>query len=340
MDRKPYNPHNKIIAQEHNKNNYLINLSQDALGNIILSHNSIEDSIKTILSLTTTCTDFQNHIPYMGKALRSFPQEERNNAMKLLQSQINDPNYIHKRRALSLLIHAQAEHNQKLYYPLLQRIVHSNDTEMAELLFQYGANANELDERTPIWFGIEGLPMLNIFIKNKVDFKTKNHCGYTIVWYSIKVSSKASKKLFQYYLKHAFSPDEIDEDGNYITHEVAKSTFSRPNLKLLDILLFQFPELVNKLNKQHKTPLDIALSDEFVISEPIKALFKKHGAKRSEELQAAKNEIDPELNCCVCFESNNLIHIPCSNKHSDLICTTCNNQLRKNKCPLCRNNLT
>jgi len=273
----------------------LTNLHTDILGCIILSHYSIEDSIKTILPLTATCTNFEN-IADAGRILRFYPQQKRQNAFNLLLKRLTRDNYPNTRRAFALLIHAEAEnHKQNSFSNALEKAVAMDDKEMVQLIFRYGAHANQRDTILPTWYFIQTLEIAHVFEENQVELRAKDSWGNFTLWnymldfedLSYGTIKKYPIELILYYFDKAFSPNDLDNDGNYITHWAA--TTLGINYDLLDKLLIKFPELVNKLNQKQKTPLDLANST-YKPQPKLIELLEKHGAKTSVELQE-KNKI-------------------------------------------------
>jgi hypothetical protein len=110
--------------------------------------------------------------------------------------------------------------------------------------------------------------------------------------------------------------------------------------------------MINTKNNKGKTPLDYAqekltftkkVFPSYIPSaEKIIAMLKKYGFKTAQELKEENEQESTHSDCIICFEKNeNMMIIPCESIHTERICPTCYNELKKrnNPCPLCRRNL-
>lgn len=261
----PRDTFKQCIAISHNRNVPLLQLSDYVLINIFSSFINpsmpIESNILNSLKLSATCMRFSNMLPKLGNLIKKHSYDDKYWGMHKLQSHINSyypDNYERNRRALILLIHAQAPRNTDPSFSLLPVAVEHDDTEMASLLFQYGANANEKNAfpTQPVFFHVKSSVMAQLFAENNVNW-------------------------------------QIRLRGRSILH--VKSDILCPtkqDMELLEKLLRLFPRLINTLSYSRLTPLDYAQLNLEDIKEDEKkkqketfiALLRRYGAKTADEL--------------------------------------------------------
>jgi hypothetical protein len=256
----PKDVFNQCTSIKHNEKTFLLQLPEKILTHIfelaLSTHEPIEDNIRSSLNLSGVCTRFNNMMPQLGGIIREYSYEDKFDAMEKLQNHIG--NYKRNRRALSLLIHAQAPHNTDPFFPLLQTVVEHDDTEMVSLLFQYDTDANEESPSSlqPIYFDIKSKAMIQLFSDNKVNWR-------------------------------------VPYEGRSILH--VKSDILCPtqhDIELLENLLLLIPNLINTPSPSSLTPLDYAQLNQEDIQEDEKkkqkedfiTLLRKYGAKTTEEL--------------------------------------------------------
>ena len=320
----------------------------------------LEDGIKTALQLSKTCTRFNVLLTpkAVGQACRHYSQNEKDATLKTLLCTINNITYWNKRRAASMLIYAGADNAASQTDPLLRTAVYRNDEAMIAALFENGANPNQTTDLGPTFFDIQTAAIAEIFRYQGVDFHAKHLPSYSnVLWYII--SCNWAPQIMPFYLQHGVNAKELNSYGNNncLLHKIADSSWVIFNRKqLAELLLNAAPEMVNTLNANGQTPTDMAIASRekyrnmtdsfeqqyFYEFLHLITLFEKHGGKTAQQLknqQSMAREKEAVGDCIICFENNdNMMAIPCPNKHYDRICLICYNsslQFSEN-CPLCR----
>jgi hypothetical protein len=272
----------RVKAWSHNSKTILLSslseIRDHVFRQLIDPSEPIEKSIKNSLNLSATCTQL-NDLAYFGKLLRAYPIEERNAAMKKWQFKTNHTNYWNFRRAFSLLIHTQAQCNH--ITSSLQTTAFYNDLEMANLLFHYGANANEQAAMAPVFWSIKTPEMAQLFIDNGVDLHQSVHalgCP-NVLW---RLRSTEHIKLLEFYIAKGVSPRLLDSENHSILHDAVLSYTT--NKKALKFFLTILSDMINHLDRSGKTALDYAYEKGWLDGKKFIELFEKYGAKRSAEL--------------------------------------------------------
>jgi hypothetical protein len=260
LDLTTKNPLVRTAAQKHNKQTLLLSFSQncfDYMLNLLVDpNNKIEESIKDSLALSATCTYFNNLLPRLGTLHEKYPINQRNTAMKKVQHSPFDLSYSNRRRAIFLLIHAKAEHNTRPTLPLLRRTVFCDDVELATALFHHGANANETIHGIPCFFSVKSKSMIELFTQHGAE------------WQFIE-------------------PITFPGNSNSVMHAKASMGRQEGNFEVLSHLLLSIipSNMINRLNKLNKTPLDCACESPWP-DDRIITLLRSYGAMLSQELEA------------------------------------------------------
>lgn len=336
------NPFVRIAATKHNQNIELLRQSSHDVHNHIFTQyvinpiRPIEKSIKDILSLSTTCTHFNNMLPYFGKLLQSYNFDLRKKTMKAVRKKIDDYTYQKYRRSMLLLAHAG-------YNRIASRFVYENDYEILKALFANGADANKYYSLLshPIFFDINTPLIAQLFIDHgaNLQLRERDLTQESLLEYYIRTKRPFPRELIMTYIHNGYNPRETYKNGNNILHQIALSCTDRSIKEDIIFFLELIPDMINAVNKFGRTPLDCCDPKQ----EDVVGLFKKHGAKRSQELSEEKSaqalkpiEDNKEIaSCCIiCFEDKNLTVIPCGKNHVDQVCVTCIKPLKN--CPLCR----
>ena len=348
------------IAMEYDNSPLLLTMPNEILQTILLKNinttTSLEDGIKTALQLSKTCTRFNVLLTpkAVGQACRHYSQNEKNATLEKLLRTINNITYWNNRRAASMLIYAGANHNIYNHYcPMLAGAVDCNDNIMIAALLENGVKPNQTIMTVPIFFRIRTVAIAKVFRDQGVNVYAKHLPSYpNVLWYII--SYNWAPQIMPFYLQSGVNAKELDSyNNNCLLHKLVSDIRFIDNKKqLAELLLNAAPEMVNTLNINGQTPTDMAIasregykkmncevSQEFL---DVIALFEKHGGKTAQQLknqQSMAREKEAVGDCIICFENNdNMMAIPCPNRHADRICLTCYNssvQFSEN-CPLCR----
>ncbi len=282
------------IAQEHNSKTLLLSsadIKDCIFKQLINPHESIEDNIKNALNVSATCTHL-NDLAYFGALVRTYPQEQRDGAMKKLQKSIY-LGFNEKRRALILLIHTQAKHNVLDDTSLLLRAVSYRDAQVVELLFEYKANANEEygnTTRKPMFWRTDNLAIIQLFIDNGANLNQPGDGKPNVLWYlrgNTLISAEKKLELMSFYIQKGVDPKEIDSvTGQSLLHfEACLPIAYKNNTQVVTLLLEAMHEIINDLDNRGNTVLDYAYTTRDVT---LTTLFREYDAKTAKELNSNK----------------------------------------------------
>jgi len=260
---------------------------------------SLNDTITLTFSLKDSNKDYDGDqfCIKVGRSCKQYPLQEKNTAMENLLNTMYEEPYFNKRCLVLLLTYAGAQNNTDDNYSLLKMAVDNKDTSMIDALFEKNTNPNQKDRfKNPIFFSVTTLPIIKIFVKNKVDLNEQGriipHVLYACLFYN------HPKKMIKFYLDNHVSTTIKANDGANLLHYLAQKTpdsYKKDEFIQIGILLINAASgLINELNNKHQTPLDIAHQHirefkkeeySYEIFHDLIALYKNHGGKTAKELQ-------------------------------------------------------
>jgi len=256
----------------------LIKLPPEILKTMLSTIDTLDDAIKTALTLRTTCTTF-NKLPLknFGEAYQHHNLKERNEKLKkILSYQMkNSTNYYLKRNRALILILAKKE-NSKFDFYLMREIIENNDQEGLTILLENGVSPNPklcFLWKPPFFHANNNYDILQILKKYECDFNQKGFMEYewNVIFDSIKslqCGLEITPKTIKFFLDNYVNVNAIDPDTeNCLLHAlVAQNLLGAPSntklkniddyIKIGELLLEKAPYLVNSLNKMGRTPLD------------------------------------------------------------------------------------
>lgn len=303
-------------AKKYNQLNQLVVLPENILKSIFArcimqgmdQVKTLKKNIKYFLALKTTCKDFNQLLTFevIGNLCKSYAQKYKNRVLKRLMENMNDYNFEAKRSPALILVCAGANANPEFYGdPLLKTAAYQKDTQLAATLLTHHANPNmNIIGCGPVIFCVKTVKIAQLFIDNKVNLHAiDNDSGKNVLWKVLQ--DEYSYKLTALYLENNVDATTLKSDNSCILHAFASQSLShygerniKKFLKKGQLLLDAMPnEMVNTLNKNKQTPIDVALESwEEVYDyrgpealEKLIALFKKYGGKTAQELH---EEID------------------------------------------------
>ncbi len=254
----------------------------------------------------------KDHLPYVGMLLvttgallcldyfvsdHSDKDEALRNLMKTMNS-LHD--YETKRLPALMLICAGADPNTEVYYiPLLERAVDYNDTLMAKVLFKHHADPNVKTSLGPIFFYTKTVKIAQLFLaQENFNVHATEHGATNVLWHITE--EEYPSELMALYLQHGVNAKNLKPwDNSCVLHELAKPLCKSIDnvddfLQKGELLLTAMPGMVNTLNNDNQTPLDIAQQSleeakkyDFETPEAfekLSALFREHGGLTAQEL--------------------------------------------------------
>ncbi len=312
------------IAEEYNQNDP--RLCDDILGQIFpccLAYDDmsvvalaksedhvklLENSIKNFMKLRSVCKKFNKLLTF--EVIGNFcVQGDKNKVLqKLISPEITDSKYYAVKRLVALiLVCAGADPHVRGKYSayccsssLFESAVMYDDVQLVTMAFKHGADAHIKDVNGfPLFFSARTVDMAQVFIAKGVDVHIEG--VYTNVLFKAISASHASE-LLEFYLKGNVNPrTKFFLTGNCLLHELA-SPYTRQDdnfFRKVQLLLDVIPDMINTLNNEEKTPMDVAQESlEEAKKSPNKEyadektegfnrlipLFKKYGGKTTDEL--------------------------------------------------------
>jgi len=177
---------------------------------------------------------------------------------------------------------------------LLGNAIFNNDAELATTLFRHHANPKVRNGFSPLFFYAKTVEIAQMFIDNGVNLRATDIRG-NVLWHI--VINHYPSDLMLLYLKHNVDPKKLSQlDGSCLLYALAKQKRTNNTddfLKKGELLLAAIPDMVNALNKDGKTPVDIAQesletlqpgSETYKAFEALITLFKERGGKTAQEL--------------------------------------------------------
>lgn len=290
---KPIIPHtitkNSSIVLDAQKHNAAIPfiLLPSKISNIIFKHLinpecNIQTNIQNALALSAVCRHFDSKLANLGKQFAQHDQTIKNEDLKKRLAVINDRTYWSKRRALFLLVYAGVDHNNVYFScPLLREAIHQKDTVMIKVLFKHKANPNLrwpiLND--PALFSIETREIAALFTSQKdLNINASTELSPNVLW-----NRELTPELAAFYIDNNVNLRTLDRDNKSLLHNVA-SSLNFNSLSTVKLFITKIPDLINSLDKNNKTPLDILIKGYRNNKDELILLFRKYGAKTSQEI--------------------------------------------------------
>ena len=322
-------PHDRIIsilyrfnaqeAETYNNNNCLLALPQDIFMPIF-AHcqtqgndqvRSLEKSIKDLMKISMACKKFNKVLTSdaIGGLCKSYDNAVKNQVIKCIIQTIDRDTYEGGVLPVSVLLYAGADPNAKLSNgtTLLREAVIIQSLPLIRMLLAYGANPNVRDLLGYPIFYYATNDTAQILIDNGVDITLCSAAGNNIV--SHLVINDFSAKRLEFYLKDKVYPKEqFLIDGGSLFHWIAENNHHRDveNFLKKAELLSAIPEIINTLNSDGKTPLDVVQEKleifkekkySIEVIEQLIILFKKYGGLTAQELKLAQSLAQKFVDC-------------------------------------------
>jgi hypothetical protein len=310
------------------------------------------DSIKNFLTLSRVSKHFNMVLTLrtIGTFFKYYTVIDKNETLNYITLFNHKEQYALNRLMMSILIYAGADITKKISFPsheitqspLVTAIAH-NDARLVRLVLKHKANPNEMVLHQPTLFYARTPKIAQMLLCSGADLRAINASGNNILWHIVSNAGiSLSATLLPFYIEKGIDIKKIREKDNAcIFHHLAYQSYSLVHdhknfLKKSKVLLALIPQMINTLNKNNKTPLDLVLAyrqsrPSYLIGKLI-TLFRDHGGKSADALGE----------CIICFEIKEyMMNIPCSNVHNERICLNCySDRLQKSDmCLLCHNML-
>lgn len=290
---------NSAQATTYNCNHYFLSVPDEVLVQIFskIITESLEDIIKNFLRFSTTCKRINSllTVQRVGAACKGYDFDQKNKTLEKLMRSANDYTHSFRRRAALMLVYAGSDGIGDRHYSLLQRAVHYKDIPMIAALFENHVDPNEKDLRGPILFDVSTVQIAKMFIAQGADVHVLKR-GNNILCEIISDDEKPSDLIKLYLTCNVNVQEKNAHTGFCILHMLGRFNYCFMYdvdnfLKKAQILLNAIPGMVNALDKEGKTPIDIACESMNKASkttyEAYKALielFRQYGGKTSQEL--------------------------------------------------------
>lgn len=313
-------------AEKYNKRNKLFNLPDNRLQDILFySHtdNNENDAVQSLTSsmrhygqLKAMCKHLNNTLTYetIGNFCKNYDLATRNTVFLNILKRSCDKNI---RLPILSLDHAGADcflmYDKNYSTALVRKILVENDIQMFKLLFKHQMYPEFK------WFSPQAVSLIQTIEMAKIFEESTGLCsrwGFSdeLLWAIVKNGNsyehEYAAELIPFYIKHDVNARSLDgQDWSCLLHGLAENAYTRNSenfLKKAQFILDVIPDMINRLNKSKRTPLDIAYEklelfkkndfSKFRIQavEQLIALFKKYGAVTAEEIQLKQLRFDCE----------------------------------------------
>lgn len=272
---------------------------------------SLENSIKNFMKLRATCKKYNTLLTFeiIGGFCKKYAPSDKNSLLYFLLNSWEKGWAKTPYLPASILICAGANANTATdSISLLEEAVHNNNAQLVTLLFKHNVDPNTKNPHNncPVLCRVKTIEIAQMFIDNGVDIHATSHFNPSnVLWYTI--GDGHSLDLITFYLKHHVDANQLDPDDNScLLHALAKYDVHYDHkdidnfLKKARILLNAMPHMVNALNNDGQTPVDVAQEsfkdakkhkrkiEECLFYNDLAALIKKHGGFTAQELATQK----------------------------------------------------
>jgi hypothetical protein len=362
-------------AAAYNHNNQLLQMPNEILTYIFLhchtdadnQVNSLKKNIKFFMELNNTCTFFNEFLTFdtIGKLCKHYTALDKTETLKQLMKGMTGFNYKNKRLPALILVCAGADTATDIHHEfwwdqkvilksdfLLQKAVFRNDIHMITTLFEHHAPVDvTLRALGPLFFQIKTAEIAQIFINQRVHAHIANSSLKAKIFQQI-VEDDHPSELLAVYFEH--NPDAIKL--NFGKKSCLLHVFARPStlsihtiekfLKKGALIVNAMPDMINAVNENEHTPLDIAKQSLLDAEdhgtpeafEKLIVLLRNSGAKTAQELKE-----EAYANSIICMDTcETVLEVPHINNHEqNYLCLSCYSTLltTSDECPLCRYSL-
>lgn len=164
----------------------------------------------------------------------------------------------------------------------------ANDLDMIARLFRDGTDANLKFEEDPVFFYAKTPEAAKLFADNGANLNASStDLTPNVLAYCVFAGRYYNPTLIQFYIDKGVDPRILNKRKRSLLHLMADMMHTEENEninKTVIILLNTIGDMINTLDGYGYTPLDLKIQ-RIVPNPNIIALFKKYGAKTSEELK-------------------------------------------------------
>jgi len=263
---------------------------------------ALNKSIKSFIGLKAVCKNFNTSLTCetIGELCKWYAQIDKNNALQNIMGGMaffDNHLYTKNRLPALILICAKADHEKLGCYFFYHVVTTRKDIELTKTLLDHKANPNkEGPTCCPIFFDAT-IEIAQLFINQGANVHTldinKNNVLNRIVPYE-----NHSSELINFYLSKRVNGRRLNPlDNSCLFHALASPIFTRVEniadfLKKGALLLDAIPDMINTLDHQERTPIDIAIISLEKVKkygatsafEQLIALFREHGGLTAQEL--------------------------------------------------------
>ena len=137
----------------------------------------------------------------------------------------------------------------------------------------------------PVFFQSKSTKIIQLFIDNGANLNTPGSTFPNVLWYCA-----ANPELVQFYINKGVNPRRLTTEKKSILHHMSHFIINDDNpqtLKAIPLLLNTVGDMINDIDAKGKTALDLLIECGRP-KQNIIALFKKYGAKTSQELKQSQ----------------------------------------------------
>ncbi len=241
----------------------------------------LKNDIKSFMKLSTTCKSWNNFLTFerIGSFCEHYPLETKNEVLRYLIESWGS-SFDGECRPTLILICAGADidtnHRGR---SALKRAVYKDDVQFAKTLFRYNANPNIQTYYTfvsgyfPVFFCANTVEMVQTFIENGVDIQATDFAGLNVLWHILY--NEGSADLMKVYLEHGVDATKLHlGDNACLLHALAHSyyiPYIDNFLQNANLLLTAIPGMINTLDEDNLTPLDVAQESLKGLQEDVEA---------------------------------------------------------------------
>jgi hypothetical protein len=265
--------------------NYFISLPTDIV-KIIFSYSNkhtadekkaIVKTIKNVMALSCTCKKFRQTLDckIVGEIFKKYSDEAKKYLLKKIVFRVKG---YHGYRSLESDVHMQAiDYLARRYLflgfinagapvpeKLIDTALYYDDIELISLLCEKKINLcafrHNIDE--PLFFNLQTKRMAKLCEKNNIDLHMTSISCPNILW-KVVSNSKISSNVLEHLLARNIAILPRIGNGNSLLHKLVIScTYSikdiNDHINKGKLLLKKQPDLINTLNNDKETPLDVA----------------------------------------------------------------------------------
>jgi hypothetical protein len=321
-----------IEAERYNQKNKLITLPDTLLKHVIAyakpdkesTSQALLDNIKYYIQLKMVSKHFRHILTF--KAIGTFCKEYdcaiKNDAFKqILKLMRRD--IIKIRIPILSLSYSGAKGSMQNEYPtdhFFSNATKNGDQHLVKLLFRHGINPNAQWLRSPIFFYAKTCKIAKLFIDNGTDIQATSSLGKNVLWTVVTDgcmygTREYSAELISFYINHGVDARAVcHKDKSCLLHalvETSRIYIRRSNnlLKKVALVLDAIPDMIDTINADGLTPLDVAeetlkaaKKSEYANAHVIKkiiALYRRYKARTAQEIAWS---LLPRVECSLCFD--------------------------------------